>query len=102
MRRGRLRRGEIDRDVAVAQQLPRIRRGGKADAADPGQFAEILSETGAPRSGEPAAQAAALARNNVGNQHAAHPAAAPDHSDSGFGHDAPPSPDITALPPPGK
>ena len=102
MRRGRLRRREIDRDIAVAQHLARIRRGGEADPADSGQFAEILAEAGAPRPGDAAAQAAALARDDVGDQHAAHPAATPDHSDSGLGHDAPPSPAITALPPRGK
>src|SRR5258707_12447770 len=102
MRRVRLRRGKFDRDVAIAQQLARILHGREADRADPGQFTEILSETAASRPGDAAAEGAALGHNDVGDQHAAHPAAASDHSDSGLGHYAPPSPAPTALPPRGK
>ena len=86
MAAGRRRRGELDRDIAVAQQPVRAVAGDDAKPADPGELAEVLADRAAARPGDAAGQRAALGRDDVGDQHAAHPAAAPDNPDSGLGH----------------
>src|SRR5712671_4026557 len=100
VRRRCVRGREVDRDIAVAQHLPCIPGGGDPDPADPGELTEILADSGAPRLGAAARQLASLARDDIGDQHAAHAAGAPDHPDSGPGHGMPPSAPRTALPPP--
>jgi hypothetical protein len=102
MRHSRLRRREVDRDIAITQHLTGIPGGGETEPADPGQLAEILAERAASRLDGAARQIASLGRRDVGDQHAAHAAAAPDHPDSGSGHGMPPSPAPTALPRHGK
>src|SRR5438128_2086832 len=73
---------------AAAAARPRLRAvaGDDAKPADPGELAEVLADRAAARPGDAAGQRAALGRDDVGDQHAAHPAAAPDNPDSGLGH----------------
>src|SRR5579871_3332796 len=85
MRGARLRRGEVDDDVAGADQ--RLGRIGDGQPA-----AERAADQRAARTRAAAGQDTALARGDLGDQHAAHAAAAAEHADPGFGHSSLPAP----------
>ena len=78
--------GELDRDVAVAQQRFGAVSRGYPEPADAGQFAEILSERRAARPRRAARQGATVGSSNVGDQHTADPAGTSDHPDPGLRH----------------
>ncbi len=89
--RGRSRGcSEIDHDIAVANQLLGAVADRNTDAADAGEFSDIVVDMGAARPGTAARDAATLGRRDLGDQHPPHPAAASDHAHLGPGHVLPP------------
>jgi len=83
---GGSRGGELDRHIAVAQEAVRAVADDDPDAAEASQLADILAGRRAAMPRHAASQGAALGREDVADQHAAHAAGASDHTDPGFRH----------------
>ena len=66
--------------------LPGVAGRDEPDPADPGQLAEIRADMRTARPGGAAGELATLGAGDLGDQHAAHAAAAPDDPHPDIGH----------------